>query len=111
MGRVEDPVTEGSIFDLFLCELDCRAGTLLGLWPFGFTDGEVAVLRPGRGAGPVFRQGGGLVSPLPVGNGSGDNAVWAGQFVQFISRQSKYRHINSRLENFGNGHCETISMD
>lgn len=28
-GRVEDPVTDGSIFDLVFYELDCRAGTLL----------------------------------------------------------------------------------
>lgn len=28
MGRVEDPVTDGNIFDLLVRELDCRAGTL-----------------------------------------------------------------------------------
>lgn len=29
MGRVDDPVADGNIFDLVFYELDCRAGTLL----------------------------------------------------------------------------------
>lgn len=48
----------------------------------------------------MLRQGGDLAYPLPVGNGSGDNAgTGTGRDVRFVSRQRKYNK-NSRLEDF-----------
>lgn len=51
----------------------------------------------------MLSQGGGLASPLPVGNGSGDNAG-AGCEVRFASEEIIRSHGNSQLEDFWNDH-------
>lgn len=50
----------------------------------------------------------GVWLPLcPSATGLEITLVWAGQDIQFVSRESKRGQINSRLENHWNGHCET----